>query len=181
MIQVKRLRRIGGIIFGLPLLQHENDMLLQNILFAFKISIQRYSAHLMGLEVIVAPKLRVTSSHGVGGFQQVVVVKVTVSGFNHSCILSFKVTGLVLCPYKTGVLGNRCLGLKAVDIADLGDDTGRVNRTDTGMDVSVLGMIWNCCSMAFSSTLIWLSRARIVAMDTDMTWLTELLTVLGSL
>jgi len=60
---------------------------------------------LMELEVIVAPELGVASSHGVGGFQQV-VAKVTVSGFNHSGILCFKVTGLVLRPYKTGILGN---------------------------------------------------------------------------
>ena len=85
---------------------------------------------LMEFEVIVAPELGVASSHGVGGFQQV-VAKVTVSGFNHSGILCLEVTGLVLSPDKTGVFGNRSLGLKTVDIADLGNDTCRVNRTDT--------------------------------------------------
>ena len=50
---------------------------------------------LMELEVIVAPELGVASSHGVGGFQQV-VAKVTVSGLNHPGILCFKITGLVL-------------------------------------------------------------------------------------
>ncbi len=78
---------------------------------------------LMELEIIVAPELGVASSHGVGGFQQV-VAKVTVAGLNHSSILCLKVTGLVLCPDKTGILGNRSLGFKAVDIANLRDDTG---------------------------------------------------------
>ena len=60
---------------------------------------------LMELEVIVAPELGVASSHGVGGFQQV-VAKVAVAGLYHARILCFKVTGLVLRPYKTGILGN---------------------------------------------------------------------------
>ena len=85
---------------------------------------------LMKFEVIVAPELGVASSHGVGGFQQV-VAKVAVAGFNQSCILCYKVTGLVLRPDKSCVLGNRSLRFKAADIADLGDDTGRINRTDT--------------------------------------------------
>ena len=33
--------------------------------------------------------------------------------------------------------------------------------------------------MAFSNALIWLSSARIAAMETDMTWLIELFTVWG--
>ena len=78
---------------------------------------------LVELEVIVAPELGVASSHGVGGFQQV-VAKVTVAGFNHSGILRFKVTGLVLRPDKSGILGHRSLRFKAVNIADLGNDTG---------------------------------------------------------
>ena len=57
---------------------------------------------LMELEVIVAPELGVASSHGVGGFQQV-VTKVTVARFNHSGILCLKVPGLVLCPDKSGM------------------------------------------------------------------------------
>ena len=85
---------------------------------------------LFEFEVIVAPELGVASSHGVGCFQQI-VAKVTVAGFNHSGILRLKVTGLVLCPDKAGILGNRSLRLKTVDIANLGDDTCRVNRTDT--------------------------------------------------
>lgn len=50
---------------------------------------------LVKLEVIVAPERRVASSHGVGGFQQI-VPQIAVAGFNHVGILSFKVTGLVL-------------------------------------------------------------------------------------
>ena len=85
---------------------------------------------LMELEVIVAPELGVASSHGVGGFQQV-VAKVAIAGLNHSCILSLKVARLVLCPDKSRVLGNSSLGFKAADVANLSDDTGRVHRTDT--------------------------------------------------
>lgn len=33
--------------------------------------------------------------------------------------------------------------------------------------------------MAFSKALIWLSKARIDAMEADMTWFTESFTVLG--
>ena len=134
---------------------------------------------LMELEVVVAPELGVASSHGVGGFQQV-VAKVTIAEFNHSGILCFKVAGLGLCPDESCVLGNRSLRFKAADVADLSDDSGRVDRTDT-WDGGVLGMISNCCSMAFSSTLIWLSKALIEVMETDIAWLMESLTVLGSL
>ena len=81
---------------------------------------------LVELEVIVAPELGVASSHGVRGFQQV-VTKVTVAGLYHSGILSLEVAGLVLSPDEAGVLGHRSLRFKAVNIADLGDDTGRVD------------------------------------------------------
>ena len=40
------------------------------------------------------PELRVASSHGVGGFQQV-VAEITVAGFNHPRMFRLKVTGLV--------------------------------------------------------------------------------------
>ncbi len=81
---------------------------------------------LMVLEVIVALELGVASSHGVGGFQQV-VPEITVAGFDHSGVLRFKVTGLVLCPDKAGILGNGRLRLEAVNIPDLGNDTGGVD------------------------------------------------------
>ena len=92
---------------------------------------------LVELEVIVAPELGVASSHGVGGFQQV-VTKVTVAGLYHSGILCLEVPGLVLCPDKAGVLGHRSLRFKAVNVANLGDDTGRVdlpNAWDRGQGV----------------------------------------------
>jgi len=44
----------------------------------------------------------------------------------------FKFPGLVLGPNKAGELGHRCLGLKTVDIADLGDDTGGVDLANAG-------------------------------------------------
>ena len=88
------------------------------------------SIDLFELEVVVAPKLGVASSHGAGGFQQV-VTKETVAGLDKFPVLGFKFPGLVLGPNKAGELGHRCLGLKTVDIADLGDDTGGVDPADT--------------------------------------------------
>lgn len=51
---------------------------------------------LFEFEVIVAPKLGVASSHGVGGFQQV-VAEITVAGFDHLRIFGFKIAGLAAC------------------------------------------------------------------------------------
>jgi hypothetical protein len=62
------------------------------------------------------------SSHRVRSFQQI-VAKETVAGLDHAGVFSFKIT---LCPHKTGVLGNGGLRLKTVDVANLGDDAGRV-------------------------------------------------------
>ena len=44
---------------------------------------------LFEFEVIVTPELGVASSHGVGGFQQV-VAEIAVAGFNHSGVFGFK-------------------------------------------------------------------------------------------
>ena len=81
---------------------------------------------LMELEVIVLPELGVASSHGVGGFQQV-VPKIAVSGFNHPGMLRFKFTRLVFVPNQTGKLGDGSLGVEAVNVADFSDDAGGVN------------------------------------------------------
>ena len=81
---------------------------------------------LFEFEVIVAPELGVASSHGVGGFQQV-VAEIAVAGFDHFGMFGFKVTGLVPVPDKTGKLSDRGLRVETVDIADLSDDTGGVN------------------------------------------------------
>ena len=86
---------------------------------------------LFEFEVIVTPELGVASSHGVGGFQQV-VAEVAVSGFNHQGVLRLEFTGLVFVPDKTGKLGDRGLRIKAVDIADFSDDTGGVNLVNAG-------------------------------------------------
>ena len=87
--------------------------------------------NLFVFEVIVAPELGVASSHGVGGFQQIVTEE-TVARLDKPGVLSLEVAGLVLCPVKAGKLGHRGLGLKAVDIGDFSNDTGRVNLTDAG-------------------------------------------------
>ena len=49
---------------------------------------------LFEFEVIVAPKLGVASSHGVGGLQQV-VAEIAVAGLNHLRMFGFKVAGLI--------------------------------------------------------------------------------------
>lgn len=79
----------------------------------------------------VAPKLGVASPHRVGGFQQV-VTEIAIAGLDELGVLSFKITGLVLCPDKAGVLGNGCLGIKAADIANFSDDTGRIYLANSG-------------------------------------------------
>ena len=81
---------------------------------------------LFEFEVVVAPKLGVASSHRVGGFQQV-IAEIAVAGFNHLGMFGFKFTGLVFVPDKTGKLGDRGLRVETVDIANLSDDTGRIN------------------------------------------------------
>ena len=86
---------------------------------------------LFEFEVIVAPELGVASSHRVGGFQQI-VAKETVAGLNEAGVLGFKLTGLVLFPDKTGIFGDRSLGLKTVDVTDLSDNPGGVDLADAG-------------------------------------------------
>ena len=90
---------------------------------------------LFELEVIVAPELGVASSHGVGGFQQI-VTKETVAGLDEPGVLGFKFPGLVLGPDKAGELGHRRLGLETVDVADFGDDASGVDFADAR------GRIW---------------------------------------
>lgn len=69
---------------------------------------------LVKFEVVVAPKLGVAFSHGVGGFQQV-AAKETVVGLDEVAVLGLVVAGLVLCPNKAGILGNGRSGLKTVN------------------------------------------------------------------
>lgn len=84
---------------------------------------------LVKFEVVVAPKFGVASSHGVGGFQQV-VAKETVAGLDEVAVLGLVVTGLVLRPNKADILDNERLGLKTVNVANLGDDAGGVDLAD---------------------------------------------------
>ena len=82
-------------------------------------------------EVVIAPELGVASSHGVGGFQQVVAEE-TVAGFDELGVLGFKFPGLVLGPDKASEFGHRGLGLKTVDIANFGDDASGIDLADAG-------------------------------------------------
>ena len=58
---------------------------------------------LFEFEVIVTPELGVASSHGVGGFQQV-VAEIAVAGFNHSGVFGLEVARLAPVPDKAGYL-----------------------------------------------------------------------------
>ena len=112
---------------------------------------------LFEFEVIVAPELGVASSHGVGGFQQV-VAEVAVARFNHSGMFSLEVSGLVLCPDKAGIFGDGGMRVKAMDVADFGDDTGGVDLADTGNwsqgDWDDLKLVFNGLVQIFFGTVI---------------------------
>ena len=86
---------------------------------------------LFEFEIIVAPELGVASSHGVGGFQQV-VTEIAVAGFDHLGMLGFKITGLVFVPDKACKFSNRGLKGKTVDITNFSDDTSRINLANAG-------------------------------------------------
>ena len=133
---------------------------------------------LFEFEVIVTPELGVASSHGVGGFQQV-VAEIAVAGFNHSGVFGLEVARLAPVPDKAGVFGNRGLGIKTVDITNLSNDTGGVdlaNAWDGCQRVSNdLKLVFN----ALSKILPRFSKAYIEAVDTAMAWFTELFTVTG--
>lgn len=122
---------------------------------------------LFEFEIVVAPKLGVASSHGVGGFQQIVAEE-TAAGLDKFSALGFKFPGLMLGPDETGELGHGCLGLKAVDVTDLCDDTGGVDLADAGDGSQRIGDDLKLLLMALSKTLLWLSRACVAAMETDM-------------
>ena len=65
------------------------------------------------LEVVITPELGVASSHGVGGFQQV-VAKETIAGLDEPGVLGLKFPRLVLCPDKASELGHGGLGLETI-------------------------------------------------------------------
>ena len=84
---------------------------------------------LFELEVIVAPKLSVASSHRVGGFQQIAAEE-TIAGLNKLRVLCLEVARLVPGPDETSELGHGRLGLNPMDVAALGDDTDRIDLTN---------------------------------------------------
>ena len=86
---------------------------------------------LFEFEVIVASELGVASSHGVGGFQQIIAEE-TITRLDEPGVLGFEVAGLVLIPYESSELGDRGLGLKTMDIGDFSDDAGGVNLANAG-------------------------------------------------
>ena len=75
---------------------------------------------LFEFEVIVTPELGVASSHGVGGFQQV-VAEIAVAGFNHSGMFCFKVTGLISVLDKSSVFGNKGLRIETANIPNFSE------------------------------------------------------------
>ena len=132
-----------ALAFNLPLIPHYLSSTILNQ--CDRIMIDRMcgtdKAGIYGLAytvgALVALELGVASSHGVGSFQQVVTEE-TVAGLDHVCALSLEAAGLVLSPNKTGILGDGRLRLEAVNIPDLGNDSGGVdgaNARDGGQRV----------------------------------------------
>ena len=74
-------------------------------------------------EVIIAPELGVASSHGAGGFQQI-VTGIAIAGFDELGVLGLEVARLVLHPDEIGIFGHRCLEIESMNIADFGSSTG---------------------------------------------------------
>ena len=74
-------------------------------------------------ESIEALELRVASSQSVCRFAQI-VFQMMVTALDHALVLSFKITGLVLSPDKTGIFCKACLTGETVNITDLSDDSG---------------------------------------------------------
>ena len=86
--------------------------------------------NLFVFEVVEALVLRVATHEREGGFTQVVFQE-AVAGLDEAGILGFKHTGFVFVPNETGIFGKSGLSLKAVDVADFGDDTGGEDGADT--------------------------------------------------
>lgn len=82
---------------------------------------------LFKFEVVAAPELGITSSHRVGGFQQVVTEE-TIAGLDELGVLGFQFPRLVLSPDKA----LRMPRFKPVDHADFDDDTDGVDLADAG-------------------------------------------------
>lgn len=85
---------------------------------------------LFKFEVIVASKLRVAPSERIGSFYEV-VAEITVTGLDEISDIAVKITGLVFVPDDAGVFGEGSMVVEAVDVADFGDDAGRVDKADT--------------------------------------------------
>lgn len=86
--------------------------------------------NLMKFEVVETPKLRVAFSQRIGGFTKV-VAQMMIARLNQASIFCFKITRLMLSPGKTGVFGKRSLRRETVDVADFGNNTGCIDKTDT--------------------------------------------------
>ena len=94
-------------------------------------------------------------------------------------VFRFKFTGPVFVPDKAGELGDRGLGIEAVYISNLSDDSGRVNLAYAGDGRQ---RVWDNLELLFKGLVQYLdrfSKARIDAIDTAMAWFTVSFTVLG--
>ena len=84
---------------------------------------------LLVFETVEALELRVASSQSVCSFAQI-VFQMMVTALDHALVLSFKITGLVLIPDKTGIFCKACLTGETVNITDLSNDPGSINVAD---------------------------------------------------
>ena len=85
---------------------------------------------LFEFEVVVSAKLRVAPSERIGSFQQV-IAKIAIAGLDKISDFAVEIAGFILRPSDTGIFGESSVVRKTVDVTDFGDDTGRVDRTDT--------------------------------------------------
>ena len=81
-------------------------------------------------EVIEAFELGVVHAHLVRSFHEV-VSQIAVTRRNKVGIIGGIFAGLIFTPAYTGKLGQSSLILKTVDVADLGNNTCCINRSDT--------------------------------------------------
>ena len=84
---------------------------------------------LIEFKVIEAAKLRVAPSERIGSFEEV-IAEITITGLDEVGDIGVEVTGFVFVPDDAGVFGEGSMVVKTVDVADFGDDAGRVDKAD---------------------------------------------------
>jgi len=75
---------------------------------------------------VVLAEFLIAVFYRVGSFNQV-IVKESVAGFDTLGVFGFKSAGLMPAPCEAGILGHGGLVTETVDIANLGENAGRVD------------------------------------------------------